>query len=41
MYVVRNPSVPDWDPDGNLTFKLPYLTVTRLLIGFIDTALSI
>ena len=23
-YVVRNPSVPDWDPDGNLT--LPYLT---------------
>ena len=25
MYVVRNPSVPDWDRDGNLT--LPYLTV--------------
>ena len=23
MYVVRNPSVPDWDRDGNLT--LPYL----------------
>ena len=24
MYVVRTPSVPDWDRDGNLT--LPYLT---------------
>ena len=25
MYVVRTPSVPDWDRDGNLT--LPYLTL--------------
>ena len=39
MYVVRTPSVPDWDRDGNLT--LPYLHISSSLIGHIASALKI
>ena len=27
MYVVRNPSVPDWDRDGNLTLPAIYIYI--------------